>query len=143
MTADSKRASRYFLYFPAAIKQLRVYLDGGGASSGSQILRGIIYNEFAGQPGQGLIRSFQARIQAGTPAAVTLPLPYRLQLNPATTARIHSGEQRVARFANPRPSSRRFNIDSYINDPTTPSPHHSQPIDRNPHDRLRQTRTRS
>ena len=135
MTADAKRASRYFLYYPAAIKQLRVYLDGGGATSGSQVLRGIIYNEFAGEPGDGLIRSFQTRIQAGTPPGwVTLPLPYRIQLNPGYYwLGIHSGANSgVARFGwNPRPSSRRFNIDSYIDgsdNPFGPAPLDNQSI---------------
>ena len=124
MTANAKRASRFFLYYPAAIKQLRVYLDGGGATSGSQVLRGIIYNEVGGEPGRPLIRSFQATIQAGTaPGWVTLPLPYRIQLNPGYYwLGIHSGANSgVARFGwNPRPSSRRFNIDNYLDGPSDP-----------------------
>jgi hypothetical protein len=124
MSADAKRATRWFLYYPATIKQLRVYVDGNGGGSGSQPIRGIVYSDEGGQPGRLLGRSFQATIPAGTPAGwVTLQLPFRVELNPGYYwLGLHSGANGgVARFGwSSRANSRRYNIDTYADGPASP-----------------------
>ena len=137
MTADAKRASRCFLYFPAAIKQLRVYLDGGGATSGSQVLRGIIYSEFGGEPGRRLIRSFQTRIQAGTaPGWVTLPLPFRVAAQPRLLLARHPlGRQQRRRplRLEPRAQARAASTSTATSTvPTTRSAQHRSTTSRSP-----------
>jgi parallel beta-helix repeat protein len=124
MSANAKRATRFFLYYRATVTSLRAYLDGGGASSGQQVLRGIIYTDSGGRPGQPLGHSFQATVKAGAPAGwVTLALPYRIELNPGYYwLGLHSGNTgQVARFGwKPRDNSRAFNVDNYLDGPASP-----------------------
>jgi Periplasmic copper-binding protein (NosD) len=124
MSANAKRASRFFLFFRATVTKLRAYLDGQGAATGTQVLRAVIYTDEGGQPGRPLIRSFQAGITAGAgPGWVTLPLPFRLELAPGHYwLGLHSGAtNNVARFAwNTSQGARRFNVDNYLDGPSSP-----------------------
>jgi Subtilase family len=124
MSVNVKRASRFFLYFPATIRALRVHLDGNGDGTGSQLLRGVLYADSGGQPGGLLRRSFQATITAGRAAGwLNLYLPFSIDLRPGYYwLGLHTGvNHRVARYSwSSRANSRRYNIDAYADGPGTP-----------------------
>jgi parallel beta-helix repeat protein len=124
MSVNVKRASRFFLFYPATATRLRAYLDGRGAPTGSQVVRGVLYRDEGGEPGRALSRTLQATIQAGrAPGWVDFPFPYRLRLTPGHYwLALHSGASHgVARIAwTPKPDARRFNIDNYLDGPSSP-----------------------
>jgi hypothetical protein len=124
MSANAKRASPFTVYFPVTVKKLSAYIDGGGATSGSQVMRAVIYRHSSGAPRELVARSFQATIPAGRgPRWVDfyMPFPPRLQRG-AYWLGLHSGATNgVARFAwDPVASSRRFNGDNFADGPSNP-----------------------
>ncbi len=118
MSANVKRASPFTLYFPATVRKLSAYLDGEGATSGSQVLRGVLYSNDPGLvPGALRARSFQVTLPAGLgPGWVNFYFPFPPRLDPGVYwLGIHSGATNgVARFAwQSKPGFRRYNIDAF------------------------------
>jgi parallel beta-helix repeat protein len=124
MSANAKRASPFTLYLPVTVRKFSAYLDGRGATTGSQVMRAVIYRHSSGAPGELVARSFQATITAGRgPRWVDFYLPFPPRLQPGVYwLGIHSGATHgVGRFAwDPVPNTRRFNIDSYADGPSNP-----------------------
>jgi hypothetical protein len=124
MSVNVKRASPFPLYFRATVRKLSAYLDGRGATSGSQVLRGVIYAHSGGAPGALVARSFQVTVAAGRgPGWVDFFLPFPPRLSPGLYwLGIHSGAAHgVARFAwEPSSDFRRFNVDGYADGPSNP-----------------------
>jgi hypothetical protein len=120
----SKRASRFELASPADIVRLRAYLDGRGATTGSQAIRGVVYADNAGQPGPRVASTAQVTIPAGRGAAwVDLPFTtaiglraghYWLALQSGATAGV------VRYAASSRAGALRWNADAYSDGPATP-----------------------
>jgi hypothetical protein len=82
MSADFKRASKYTLTETGTLLSLSAYLDGNGATSGSQSVRLALYQDASGAPGVKVAESTAVTINAGTaPGWVTFPTP-QLALNP-------------------------------------------------------------
>ena len=123
-SANVKRASRFFLWFPATVRSLLVHADGNGGGSGSQKMRGLIYADQAGQPGALLRASFESTVNAGSPAGwVGLYLPFTLDLRPGWYwLGIQSSVQHnVARYSwQSVAGSRRYNIDAFADGPASP-----------------------
>jgi len=65
MTADQKRGSKFTLTQKATAFRLFAYLDGGGATTGSQQVRMVLYRDSGGVPGARLAQSPIATINAG------------------------------------------------------------------------------
>ncbi len=119
-----KRASRFFLYFPATVTRLRVHVDGNGGGSGSQTLRGVLYGDSGNEPGAILRQSFQTEIAAGRSAGwVDLYLPFSIELRPRYYwLGIQTGpNHNVARYSwDVRAGARRYNIDPFMDGPSNP-----------------------
>ncbi len=117
MSTNVKRASPFVVYFPVKVTALNAYLDGGGAASGSQTLRGVIYRSASGIPGALVARSGPVTVTAGDPPGfVDLPVTLEPVLQPGVYwLGLHSGPAHaVARFAwTPAAGHRRYNIDDF------------------------------
>ena len=74
-SANVKRAPRYFLFFPATVRRCACTWTATAAAPASQILRGVIYADQAGQPGATCSRAASRRRHAGRPRRVGRPLP--------------------------------------------------------------------
>lgn len=125
MSVNVKRVSPFVAFFPATVVRIHAYIDGRGASSGSQVLRGVLYGRAPdGGPGPLLGGTFQFTVPAGMTARwVELYMAPPVRLNPGVYwLGIHSGTKGgVARFAwDARSNSRRFNIDGYADWPSDP-----------------------
>jgi hypothetical protein len=124
MSADAKRATRYFLFFPATVTSFRVYVDGLGGGTGTQVMRAILYADRGNLPTDELRRTFQTTIAAGrAPGWVTLYLPFNIALSPGYYwLGLHTGgSTNVARFSwSSRPDGRRSNIDGFADGPSSP-----------------------
>jgi hypothetical protein len=125
MSANAKRAVAFPLYFPATVRKLHAFVDGQGAGSGSQTLRGVLYGNGPGNaPGALLGRTFQFSVPAGMSGRwLELYLAPAIRLNPGVYwLGLHSGATGgVARFAwDPRDNSRRFNVDFFPDGPSNP-----------------------
>jgi hypothetical protein len=125
MSANAKRASPFPLYFPATVRKLHAYVDGKGATSGSQTLRGVLYAHGpGGAPGALLGRTFQFTVPAGMSGRwLELYLAPPIRLNAGVYwLGLHSGTTGgVARLAwDPRDNSRRFNVDYFPDGPGNP-----------------------
>jgi len=76
MTANFKRGSSFTLDDTGFLYTFGVYLDGKGASTGTQSIRAVLYSDANGVPGEKLAESEELRISAGDPAAWhTIPAP--------------------------------------------------------------------
>ena len=64
MAVDQKRGSKFTLSDKATLLQIRAYLDGQGASAGSQPVRMVLYRDSGGVPGARLAQSPIATINA-------------------------------------------------------------------------------
>lgn len=74
---DSRRASRFPLASTSSFTTIRAYLDGGGAPTGSQPVRGVIYSGRSGARDQRLAASRPGTITAAhAPGYVTLASPH-------------------------------------------------------------------
>jgi hypothetical protein len=124
MSANAKRASPFTLYFPATVRKVHAFLDGGGATSGSQLVRAVLYRHAQGVPAGYVAKSFAFTVPAGmSPRWVEFYLAPPVQLQPGLYwLGLHSGATNgVARFAwDSKPGSRRFNIDAESDGPADP-----------------------
>ena len=123
-SGNVKRASRFFLWFPATVSALSVHVDGNGGGTGAQTLRGLIYTDLGGQPNKLLNHSFQGSVAAGSPAGwAKLYLPYRIDLQPGYYwLGIQSGlNHNVTRYSwAPQASGRRYNLDAFADGAASP-----------------------
>ncbi len=123
-SGNVKRASRFFLYFPATVSALTIHADGNGGGTGSQKMRGIIYADAAGQPGKLLNHTFEGVVSAGAAASwVRLQLPFQIDLKPGYYwLGIQSGlNHNVTRYSwAPQAQGRRYNLDSYLDGAASP-----------------------
>jgi hypothetical protein len=123
---NNKFGSRFYLLTasPVTVTKLRAYLDGRGRTSGSQVLRGLIYRHTSSGPGALVARTFQASLQAGRPAGwVDLHFPFPPQLSAGGYwLTLHAGESdEVVRYAfDPKPAAERHNDDLFSNGPLNP-----------------------
>jgi hypothetical protein len=124
MSANTKRASPFTLYFPATVRRIHAYIDGGGATTGSQTVRAVLYRNAGGNPGAYVTRSFEFNVPAGmsprwvpfylAPPAALKPGVYWIGLQSAAT-------HQVARYAwDSVPNSRRYNVDVDSDGPSDP-----------------------
>jgi hypothetical protein len=124
MSMNTKRASPFTLFASATVRKVYAYVDGRGASSGSQTIRAVLYRNSGGQPAAFVARSFDFAVPAGMSGRwVPLYLAPPAQLNPGVYwIGIQSGATNgVARFAwNSKPNSRRFNIDVFSDGASNP-----------------------
>ena len=124
MSANAKRASPFTLYFPATVKKLYAYVNGFGAGSGSQMVRGVLYRSGSGGPGALVAPTFQVSVPAGmSPRWVPLYLapPTRLQPGVYWLGLQSGATNGVAQFAwSSKANSRRFNVDGYADGPSDP-----------------------
>jgi hypothetical protein len=124
MSANTKRASPFTLFAPATVRKLYAYIDGKGATSGSQTIRAVLYRNAGGLPAAYVTRSFEFTVPAGMSARwVPLYLAPPAQLGPGVywIGLQSSTTNGVARFAwNSKPNARRFNVDSFANGASDP-----------------------
>ncbi len=125
MSANAKRASPFVLYFPATVRKLFAYVDGNGAASGSQAIRGVLYRNGPGNvPGALVAPTFQFTVPAGMSARyVPLYLAPPTKLSPGVywIGLQSDTTNGVARFAwSSKPNSRRYNVDGYADGPSDP-----------------------
>ena len=124
MSANAKRASPFTLYFPATVRKVHAFIDGGGSATGSQLVRAVVYRHAQGLPASYVAKSFAFTVPAGmSPRWVELYLAPPVQLQPGVYwLGLHSGATNgVARFAwDSKPGSRRFNIDLESDGPADP-----------------------
>ena len=124
MTIETKRANRFGLSSAVRATRLRAYLDGRGRTTGSQNVRGVVYADAGGVPGALLRSTAAVTITAGrAPGWVDFAFSSPLSLAPGNYwLGTHSGaSQQVARFFwDPRPSSRRFNLDAFADGASDP-----------------------
>jgi hypothetical protein len=125
MSAEAKRASAFTFLVSGTVTKLTAFIDGKGATTGSQVIRAVLYaNKPGGGPGALVARSFQGTVVAGEPARWVRfcpPPPPRLQQGVYWLG-LHSGQGNgVARFAwDPAPSSRYYNIDAFADGSANP-----------------------
>jgi hypothetical protein len=104
--------------------RLRAYLDGRGRATGSQSVRGVVYADAGGVPGALLRSTAAVTITAGrAPGWVDFAFSSPLSLAPGNywLGTHSSASQQVARFSwDPRPSSRRYNLDAFTDGPSDP-----------------------
>jgi hypothetical protein len=124
MTIETKRANRFGLATSVRATRLRAYLDGRGRTTGSQSVRGVVYADAGGVPGALLRSTATVTINAGrAPGWVDFALSSPITLAPGNYwLGTHAGAaQQVARFYwDPRPNSRRFNLDAFADGSSNP-----------------------
>jgi parallel beta-helix repeat protein len=124
MSTNVKRASPFVVYFPVKVTALNAYLDGGGAASGSQAVRGLIYRSASGLPTSLVATSSVVTIDAGRPPGfVDLPVGGSPVLQPGVYwLGLHSGATHgVARFAwSSVAGHRRYGIDAFADGASNP-----------------------
>ena len=125
MSANAKRASPFTLYFAGTVRKLYAYIDGKGAGSGSQTVRGLLYRNGPGNvPGALVAPTFQFSVPAGMSSRwVPLYLAPPTKLNPGVywLGLQSDATNRVSRFAwSSKPGSRRSNIDGFADGPSDP-----------------------
>jgi len=126
MSANTKRASPFVFYFPGTVRRIHAYIDGNGATSGSQLVRAVLYRRDprTGGPGAYVARSFEFTVPAGmsarwvpfwlAPPATLQPGVYWLGLQSA-------GQHGIARYAwDSVANARRFNVDVDSDGPSDP-----------------------
>lgn len=84
MTADYKRASKFTLPQNGTLDSLWVYLDGAGATSGTQELRAVLYRDNSGVPGTKVVESNSKWIAAGVPGGWREFIVSHVALTPGT-----------------------------------------------------------
>jgi hypothetical protein len=124
MSTNTKRATRFGLSQAARITKLRAYLDGRGAATGSQAVKGVVYTDAGGEPGGLVAGTAAVTIAAGrAPGWVDLTFTTPFSLGPGNYwLGLHSGnDHAVARYAwGTRANARRYNIDTYSDGPSNP-----------------------
>jgi hypothetical protein len=106
------------------VTKLRAYLDGLGRTSGSQVVRGLIYRHTSSGPGALVARTFQVSLKAGLPPGWVdfyFPYPPRLQAG-GYWLTLHAGEsENVVRYAfDVKSGGQRHNDDLFSNGPLNP-----------------------
>jgi hypothetical protein len=93
MSVNAKRVSKFPLSKSATITSVKIYIDGGGATSGSEPARAIVYADSAGAPGARLATSSEVVITAGQAAGwVQFKLPTSVLLTAGSYwLGLHSG----------------------------------------------------
>jgi hypothetical protein len=126
LSRNMKRASRFAFTAPGTVDvaQIRAYIDGGAATSGSQPVRAVLYRDAAGAPGELVTRTNELSVAARRPAGwatLTFPAPVRLTAG-AYWVGLHSGGSTVvARYAGGTVAgSLRFNADTYSDGSASP-----------------------
>jgi hypothetical protein len=114
------------------VNRVTAFVDGGGAATGTQKVRALLYGRApGGGPGQLLARSFEGTIQARDPGRwVPFWFVFPPKLQPGLYwIGLQTGQTgSVARFAwASAPSSRWFNIDNF--DDAATSPFGPSPVD--------------
>jgi hypothetical protein len=104
MTVNAKRASRVSFSAPgtANVTAIKAYVDGGGATTGSQPLRGLIYSNSVTGPSKPVATSSEVAVSARRAAGwVTLSFasPVRLPAGSYWLALHSGGTTKVARYA--------------------------------------------
>jgi hypothetical protein len=126
MSANTKRASPFTLYFPATVRRVHAYIDGNGATTGSQVVRAVLYRRdpATGGPGAFVTRSFEFNVPAGMSARWVqfyLAPPAQLQSGVYWLGLQSAGQHGVARYAwDSVPNSRRYNVDADADGPSDP-----------------------
>lgn len=123
--ADTKSVSPFTLYMPATVRKVVAWVDGKGATSGSQVLRAVLYrNGTAGGPGAYVTRSFEFTVPAGMSGRY---IPFWLAPIPHLDPGVYwigiqsGGVGQVARFGwRPRAGARRFNGDAFADGASDP-----------------------
>jgi hypothetical protein len=104
MTVNAKRASRLSFSAPATanVTAIKAYVDGGGATTGSQPLRGLIYSDSPTGPSKPVATSSAVAVSARQAAGwITLSFasPVRLAAGSYWLALHSGGTSKVARYA--------------------------------------------
>ena len=126
MSANTKRASPFVFYFPGRVARIHAYIDGNGATSGSQVVRAVLYRRDpqTGGPGAYVARSFEFTVPAGMSARWVpfwLAPPAQLQPGVYWLGLQSAGQHGVARYAwDSSPNSRRYNVDIDADGPSDP-----------------------
>ena len=125
MTADTKRVSPFTLFMPSTVRKVIAYVDGKGATSGSQGLRAVLYrNGTGGGPGAYVTQSFEFTVPAGMSGRW---VPFWLAPVPNLAPGVYwigiqsGGDSQVARFGwRSRANGRRFNGDAFADGAADP-----------------------
>ena len=126
MSVNTKRASPFVFYFPGTVRRIHAFIDGKGATSGSQAVRAVLYRRdpATGGPGAYITRSFEFTVQAGMSARWVpfwLAPPAQLQPGVYWLGLQTGGAHGVARYAwDSVPSARRYNIDTFADGASDP-----------------------
>ena len=126
MSANTKRASPFVFYFPGTVRRIHAFIDGKGASSGSQKVRAVLYRRdpASGGPGAYVTRSFEFTVPAGMSARWVpfwLAPPAQLQPGVYWLGLQSAGDHGIARYAwDPVTGARRYNIDNDADGPSDP-----------------------
>ena len=125
MGPNFKRASAAALSTasPVDVAKLRAYVDGRAATSGSTLVRGLIYTDAAGVPGTLLARSSEVTVAAGSSTRwIDLRFASPPRLAPGKYwLSLHSGGSTAARYAAvTKTAALRGNNDSYADGATSP-----------------------
>ena len=121
--ADRKRVNKYTLPRAGAVGELSVYLTGT-ATSGQQVLKGVIYADASGAPGRLLGTSAQLTFTSTSAAGwyhLTFPAPVQLAAGDYWIGEITGGTGGVAgyRYDNVA-GARDWNSNTYSSGPTDP-----------------------
>lgn len=125
MTPNIKRASAAPLSTgsPVDVAKLRAYVDGRAATSGSTLVRGLVYTDAGGVPGTLIARTPEVSVAAGSSARwIDLRFASPPRLAPGKYwLSLHSGGSTAARYAAvTRTVALRGNNDSYADGATSP-----------------------
>ncbi|RJK92926.1 hypothetical protein [Vallicoccus soli] len=117
LSANAKRVSLEQVPVGRDLGSITAYVDGLGASSGSQVLRGVVYADAGGAPGRLVASSEPVTVRAGRPAGpLDLPVTKALRLTEGRYwVGLHSGTTGgVARYLSQVvPGTLRTNSDAY------------------------------
>ena len=108
------------------MRRIHAFIDGKGATSGSQRVRAVLYRRdpATGGPGAYVTRSFEYTVPAGMSARWVpfwLAPPARVQPGAYWLALQTAGSNGIARYAwDPVPDSRRYNVDGFADGPSDP-----------------------
>jgi hypothetical protein len=124
LPVNTKRGSRFYLGQKGLLLNMAAYLDGnGGASSGGQNLRMVLYRDSSGRPGSRVAQSSATYVAADSSTRwVYFPSP-AAQLDPGYYwIMIHSGSTNaVARIAASVDPNVRSNSDTFSDGAANPS----------------------
>jgi hypothetical protein len=123
LAANTKRGSRFYLGEKGLLFNMGAYLDGNGASSGSQSLRMVLYRDSSGRPGARVAQSNTMSVAADSSRRwVYFPSP-AAQLDPGYYwIMIHSGStSAVARIRATVDANVRSNTDAFSDGAANPS----------------------